>query len=174
MATLSLKRPLSRSRLSGVGVAALAAERAEPEPAPATVEPRGGDKATWRERMAVDLHAMTGGETPAAFRWLVGAEGPALALMVGAREAFVARWPEADGAAVRGWLARLCRSKQYLAALAEEGADRFDLDGRPVGPVSAKHRALAVAMRSKGAEGQVGGGKAGPAGRMCGEGAGAR
>ena len=145
---MSLKRPLSGSRLSGAGAASLAVERAEPEPAPATVE-RACDDATWRERMAGDLHAMTGGGTPEVFRWLVDAEAPALPLMLGARAALVGRCPAADRAAVKAWLERLCGSSRYLAALGEEGAARFNLDGRPVGPVSAKHRALAVAMRSK-------------------------
>ena len=46
MATLSLNRPLGRSRLSGVGAEALsrAVVRAEPEPEPATVERRTGDR----------------------------------------------------------------------------------------------------------------------------------
>ena len=167
MGTLSLKRPLSRSRLAGVGAAALAAERGEPAAAPATVEPlapvlvepaevepRAGDKETWCGRMAEDLHSMTGGETPEVFRWLVDAEAPVLPLMIGAGAALIARWPGAGRATVKAWkawLARVCRSSRYLAALARGDSMRHDLDGRPVGPVSAKHRAMAEAMRDKGA-----------------------
>ena len=162
MGTLRLNRPLSRSRLSGAGAEAVSRavvrDEPAPAPAPAKVERRACDKATWRERMAVDLHAMTGGETPAAFRWLVDARAPALPLMVGAAAAFEARYPGVDRGTAGAWLGRLCRYSRYLFALSADGAMRHDLDGLPVAPVSDEHRKRAVAMRSKGAGGQ--GGKA--------------
>ena len=45
----------------------------------------------WQERLPGRLHGLTGGETPAVFRSLFDAAAPIRPLMVGAREALVAR-----------------------------------------------------------------------------------
>ena len=108
-----------------------------------------GDMA-WQARLAGRLHGLTGGETPAVFRCLVDAAAPVLPLMVGAREALVARWPGAKRTAhdaAGWWLHSYGATCGYLSALARGDSMRFDLDGRPVAPVSGRDRARAAALR---------------------------
>ena len=99
--------------------------------------------ATWRERMAAEVEALTGGDVPAVFGPL-RAGGPWMPFEVGSRDAFMACYPEADECRVRRLFARLAGSSRYLQALAREGARRHDLDGSPLGPVSDAHRARAA------------------------------
>lgn len=111
---------------------------------------------TWRERMAAEVEALTGGRPPAVLG-AVRSGGPWMPFTVGIRGAFLAAYPEADVDRVRRLFARLCASDGYLRALAREGARRHDLDGIPLGPVSDAHRARAAqqieARRAKGAKG---------------------
>ena len=103
----------------------------------------------WQERLPGRLHGLTGGETPAVFRCLFDAAAPVRPLMVGAREAFVARYPGAERTgddALEWWLMSYCATSGYLFALASEGSMRHDLDGRPVAPVSGRHRARAAKL----------------------------
>ena len=112
---------------------------------------------TWRERMAAEVEALTGGHVPAVFGPLRTTGAPWMPFTVGIRDAFMACCPDADERRVRRLFARLCGSDGYLRALAREGARRHDLDGTPLGPVSDAHRARAAqqleARRAKGAKG---------------------
>ena len=112
---------------------------------------------TWRERMAAEVEALTGGHVPAVFGPLRATGAPWMPFTVGLRDAFMARCPDADERRVRRLFARLCASDGYLRALAREGARRHDLDGAPLGPVSDAHRARAAqrleARRAEGAKG---------------------
>lgn len=69
-------------------------------------------------------------------------EGKALAL--GIHKAILTRQPELDRNALRQALKVHTASTRYLKALATE-TDRFDLDGRVEGVVTAEHRDLAAA-----------------------------
>ena len=119
----------------------------------------GGCRAplTWRERMAAEVRALTGGHVPAVFDPLRATGGSWMPFTVGIRDAFMACYPEANERRVRRLFARLADSDQYLRALAREGARRHDLDGCPLGPVSDTHRARTAqrleARRAKGAKG---------------------
>ena len=114
-------------------------------------------RVTWRERMAAEVEALTGGHVPAVFGPLRTTGAPWMPFTVGLRDAFMASYPDADEYRVRRLFARLCASDGYLRALAREGARRHDLDGTPLGPVSDAHRARAAqrleARRAKGAKG---------------------
>ena len=104
----------------------------------------------WQARLAGRLHGLTGGETPAVFRCLLDAAAPVLPLMVGAREAFVARWPGAKRTAhdaAGWWLHDYCATCGYLSALSRGCSMRHDLDGRPVAPVNVPDRARAATWR---------------------------
>ena len=114
--------------------AAVSACAACPGTAPETPAP-----ATWRERVAAEVEALTGGSVPAVFGPL-RAGGPWMPFTVGLRDAFMACYPEADEQRVRRLFARTCASDGYLWALAREGARRHDLEGSPLGPVSDAHR----------------------------------
>lgn len=113
--------------------------------------------ATWRECMAAEVEALTGGHAPAVFGPLRATGAPWMPFTVGLRDAFLACYPEADECRVRRLFARVCGSDQYLRALAREGARRHDLDGCPLGPVSEAHRTRAAqqleARRAKRAKG---------------------
>ena len=98
----------------------------------------------WQARLPGRLHAMTGGETPAAFGCLVDAAVPVCPLMVGAREAFAARYP-GHGREVGDFLRCFVATAGYLSALSAEGSMRHDLDARPVAAVNERHRARAAA-----------------------------
>ena len=83
------------------------------------------------------------------FRRLFDAAAPVRPLMIGAREALVARWPGAKrirGDAAEWWLMSYCATSGYLFALASEGSMRHDLDGRPVALVGGRHRARAAKL----------------------------
>ena len=125
------------------------------KPAPGVAPPAA--PVTWRERMAAEVEALTGGHVPAVFGPLRATGAPWMPFTVGIRDAFTACYPDADEHRVRRLFARLCASDGYLRALAREGARRHDLDGAPLGPVSDAHRARAAqrleARRAKGAKG---------------------
>ena len=114
-------------------------------------------RVTWRERMAAEVEALTGGHVPAVFGPLRATGAPWMPFTCGLRDAFMASYPAADEHRVRRLFARLCGSDGYLRALAREGARRHDLDGTPLGPVSDAHRARTAqrleARRAKGAKG---------------------
>ena len=123
---------------------------------PGRTAPEKPAPATWRERMAAEVEALTGGHVPAVFGPLRARGAPWMPFTCGIRDAFMACYPEADERRVRRLFARLAGSEQYLRALAREGARRHDLDGCPLGPVSDAHRARAAqrleARRAKGAK----------------------
>ena len=129
-----------------VGVSACASS---PGTAPGMPAP-----ATWRERMAAEVEALTGGHVPPVLGPL-RAGGPWMPFTLGLRDAFMVRYPEADEDRVRRLFARLCASDGYLRAMAREGARRHDLEGCPIEPVSDAHRTRAAqqieARRAKGA-----------------------
>ena len=132
--------------------AAVSACAASPGTAPGKPAPE-----TWRERMAAEVEALTGGHVPAVFGPLRATGAPWMPFTVGIRDAFMACYPGADERRVGRLFARLCGRDGYLRALAREGARRHDLDGTPLGPVSDAHRARAAqrleARRAKGAKG---------------------
>ena len=148
--------------------AAVSAFAASPGTAPGKPAPTGAPPArpafgwvpapvTWRERMAAEVEALTGGHVPAVFGPLRATGAPWMPFTCGLRDAFTACYPDADEHRVGRLFARLAGSDGYLRALAREGARRHDLDGTPLGPVSDAHRALAAqrleARRAKGARG---------------------
>ena len=157
------KRTTADSADAVVSAFAASPGTAPGKPAPGVTPPArpafGGVSApvTWRERMAAEVEALTGGHVPAVFGPLRATGGPWMPFAVGLRDAFMASYPAADAHRVRRLFARLCVSDGYLRALAREGARRHDLDGTPLGPVSDAHRARAAqrleARRAKGAKG---------------------
>ena len=98
----------------------------------------------WQARLPGRLHAMTGGETPEVFRCLVDAAVPVRPLVLDVRAVFAARYP-GHGREVGDWLRSYCATCGYLSSVVAEGAMRHTLDGRPVAPVEADHRARAAA-----------------------------
>ena len=96
----------------------------------------------WQARLPGRLHAMTGGETPAVFGCLLDAAVPVRPLVIGAREAFAARYP-GHGREVGDFLRCFVATCGYQFALSAEGAMRHDLDARPVAAVNERHRARA-------------------------------
>ena len=121
-------------------------------PAPEPEKPAPAKKPPWRERMAAEVEALTGGDLPPVFgplrdgkaRWMPFTVGLRDAFLACYRDAFLACYREADPARVRRVFARLAGSDPYLRALAREGARRHDLDGTALGPVSEAHRARAA------------------------------
>lgn len=138
--------------------AAVSAFAASPGTAPGMPAPAGTAPVTWRERMAAEVEALTGGHVPAVLGPLRATGAPWMPFTVGLRDAFMACYPDADEHRVRRLFARLCGSDGYLRALAREGARRHDLDGALLGPVSDAHRARAAqqleARRAKGTKGR--------------------
>ena len=115
---------------------------AGPDPEPE--KPAPAKKPPWRERMAAEVEALTGGDLPPVFGPLRDGKARWMPFTVGLRDAFLACYREADPARVRRVFARLVGSDPYLRALAREGARRHDLDGTALGPVSEAHRARAA------------------------------
>lgn len=106
--------------------------------------PLPGAGMEWQERLPGRLHALTGGETPAAFGCLLDAAVPVRPLALGTSTAFAARYP-GRGRAGGDFLHSYWATCGYLSAVAAEGAERFDLDGRPVAAVSKVDRERAAA-----------------------------
>ena len=158
--TTGLSADKPRPHLSALPASALAASPGTATENPAPARPAFGwmpAPVTWRERMAAEVEALTGGHAPAVFGPLRATGGPWMPFTVGLRDAFMACYPEADVDRVRRLFARVCASDGYLRALAREGARRHDLDGVPLGPVSDAHRTRAAqqleARRAKRAKG---------------------
>ena len=155
---LRLRAPSSGEMRTNADSADAGASAFAPSPgtAPGKPAPAMPARVTWRERMAAEVEALTGGgHVPAVFSPLRATGAPWMPFTVGLRDVFMASYPDADEHRVRRLFARLCASDRYLRALAREGAKRHDLDGNPLGPVSDAHRARAAqqleARRAKGA-----------------------
>jgi sRNA-binding protein len=94
----------------------------------------------------VDAQNLLAARFPVFHRW--AAPGPWQPLAIGIREHIFARAPDLDQKLVRKALAHYCNTIQYLQSLIAPGAQRHDLEGKPVAPVTADEAAHARDKRS--------------------------
>jgi sRNA-binding protein len=110
-------------------------------PAPAHPQ-RPPQRDAWRDAIA----ALADADLPLFER--MRAEGRCLPMKIGIWREITARTDPVMCAALKVQIEVLTRSRPYLAACAEPGAMRHDLDGKAVEPVTAEHRQWATRLRS--------------------------